>query len=100
MTVRALVLGGGGIFGIAWELGMLTGLANAGLDVVADADVLVGTSAGSTVAAQVTSGATLVELYELLLPPPAGELTAPFDAEKMQAVFLDAIRSGSTGQDR
>jgi NTE family protein len=100
MTVRALVLGGGGIFGIAWELGVLTGLAKAGLDVVADADVLVGTSAGSTVAAQVTSDATLAELYERQLAPPDGELTAPFDAEQMQAVFLDAIRSGSTGQER
>jgi NTE family protein len=100
MTVRALVLGGGGIFGIAWELGMLTGLAEAGLDVVAEADVIVGTSAGSTVAAQVTSGTSLAELYERQLVPPDGELAAPFDAEKMQGVFLDAIRSGSTGQER
>jgi len=28
----ALVLGGGGITGIAWELGILTGLAEAGVD--------------------------------------------------------------------
>lgn len=100
MTVRALVLGGGGIFGIAWELGMLTGLADAGLNVIADADVLVGTSAGSTVAAQVTSGTSLEELYERQLAPPEGELTAPFDSAKMQGVFVDAIRAGSTGQER
>lgn len=99
-TRRALVLGGGGIFGIAWELGVLTGLADAGLDVLADADVIVGTSAGSTVAAQVTGGVPLRELYERQLAPADGELTAAFDAEKMQNVFIDAIRSGSTGQER
>ena len=32
MTRTALVLGGGGITGIAWELGILQGLAEAGLD--------------------------------------------------------------------
>lgn len=100
MTVRALVLGGGGIFGIAWELGMLTGLADAGLDLVADADVIIGTSAGSTVAAQVTSGTPLRELYERQLAPPDGELTAPFDPEMIEGVFLDAIRSAATGQER
>jgi NTE family protein len=99
-TRRALVLGGGGIFGIAWELGLLTGLAEAGLDVIADADVIVGTSAGSTVAAQVTGGMPLREVYERQLAPAEGELTAPFDADKMQAVFIDAIRAGSSGQER
>jgi len=48
-----LVLGGGGITGIAWELGVLAGLAEAGVD-LHDADLVVGTSAGSVVAAQLT----------------------------------------------
>jgi NTE family protein len=100
MTKRALVLGGGGIFGIAWELGMLTGLAEAGLDVIEDADVIVGTSAGSSVAAQVTSGVALREMYERQLAPADNELTVAFDAEQMQVVFIDAIRSGSSGQER
>jgi predicted acylesterase/phospholipase RssA len=38
-----LVLGGGGITGIAWELGMLAGLAEHGID-LRDADLVVGTS--------------------------------------------------------
>ncbi|MGI8954132.1 MAG: hypothetical protein ACR2FL_06100 [Nocardioidaceae bacterium] len=42
------MLGGGGITGIAWELGLLTGLADAGPDLT-DADLVVGTSAGSVV---------------------------------------------------
>ncbi|MGW7545511.1 patatin-like phospholipase family protein [Streptomyces sp. NPDC054770] len=47
---RALVLGGGGLVGIAWQTGLLTGLREAGLD-LADADVILGTSAGSVVGA-------------------------------------------------
>ena len=59
MTARhALVLGGGGIAGIAWHTGMLHGMAGAGLDVT-DADFIVGTSAGATVTAQFASGVPL-----------------------------------------
>ncbi|MGK5557302.1 patatin-like phospholipase family protein [Actinomadura kijaniata] len=58
---RALVLGGGGVAGIAWQTGVLAGLAAAGVEVT-DADLVVGTSAGSTVAAQVTSGLPWEEL--------------------------------------
>jgi NTE family protein len=50
-----LVLGGGGVAGIAWETGVLAGAAEAGFD-PARADFVVGTSAGATVAAQVASG--------------------------------------------
>lgn len=53
-TTRALVLGGGGSTGNAWLIGVIAGLFEAGLD-VADADLIIGTSAGSTTAAQVTS---------------------------------------------
>lgn len=59
---RALVLGGGGIAGIAWETGVLAGLAESGLDVLA-ADRIIGTSAGSTVAAQFTSGLPPADLF-------------------------------------
>lgn len=67
---RGLVLGGGGITGIAWETGLLHGLAERGIDLTA-ADRVVGTSAGSIVGAQVTSDIPLVELYERQLLPPA-----------------------------
>ncbi len=67
---RGLVLGGGGITGIAWETGLLAGLADAGVDLTT-ADRVVGTSAGSIVGAQVTSHHTLRELYERQLLPPA-----------------------------
>lgn len=68
MTSRALVLGGGGITGIAWEIGMLHGLAQAGVDLTG-ADLVVGTSAGSVVGAQVTNGATTEQLYGRQLAP-------------------------------
>lgn len=54
MPGRALVLGGGGITGIAWELGVLAGMAEAGIDLTT-ADFVVGTSAGSVVATLVTA---------------------------------------------
>jgi NTE family protein len=60
---RALVLGGGGLSGIAWETGVLAGLAAGGVDVTA-ADHVLGTSAGATVAAQLGSGLSLTELFE------------------------------------
>jgi NTE family protein len=70
-----LVLGGGGVTGIAWELGMLAGLAEAGVDLLS-ADLIVGTSAGSVVGAQITSGMPIEELYERQLQAPSGELPA------------------------
>ena len=48
MDRRALVLGGGGVTGIAWEIGVIAGLADRGIDLAA-ADVIIGTSAGSVV---------------------------------------------------
>jgi NTE family protein len=72
---RALVLGGGGITGIAWELGLLAGLAEAGVDLTS-ADLVVGTSAGSVVGAQITSGAALEDLYGRQLEPPSREKPA------------------------
>jgi NTE family protein len=75
MTTRALVLGGGGITGVAWEIGLITGLAEAGVD-LAGADLIVGTSAGSAVAAQLTSGVPLADLYAAQLSPHSGEIPA------------------------
>ncbi len=65
---KALVLGGGGTTGIAWEMGILLGLHDAGCDVT-DAGLIVGTSAGSVVGAQITSGLNLADLYALQLRP-------------------------------
>ncbi|MHB8530203.1 MAG: patatin-like phospholipase family protein [Caulobacteraceae bacterium] len=66
MTKRALVLGGGGPVGIAWEAGLLAGLADGGVD-LASADLIVGTSAGSFVGAQLALGRTAGELAAAIL---------------------------------
>src|SRR5262249_61874483 len=75
MTRRALVLGAGGETGIAWEVGLLAGLAAHGVDLAA-ADLVVGTSAGAGVAARINSGVSLAALYEQQLAPADGEIVA------------------------
>ncbi|MEV0005231.1 patatin-like phospholipase family protein [Micromonospora sp. NPDC050980] len=72
---RALVLGGGGVTGVAWELGLLAGLAERGVG-VAGVDLVVGTSAGSVVGAQVCSGVPLARWYAAQLRPPGDEVPA------------------------
>ena len=94
VMTRALVLGGGGVAGIGWELGILQGLADADIDVT-DADLLVGTSAGSAVAAQLTSGFPLNQLYQRQLSADllTSEINTSFDPEElmreMGAAFAD-----------
>ena len=66
----ALVLGGGGAAGNAWEIGIIAGLAEAGLDMTVAADLVIGTSAGATTAAQVRSGIPPAELLASVLSPP------------------------------
>ena len=63
-----MVLGGGGSTGNAWLIGVIAGLFDAGLDVT-DADLTIGTSAGSTAAVQI-AGATPTELLEAILDAP------------------------------
>jgi NTE family protein len=75
MQEKALVLGGGGVTGVAWEIGLLAGLAERGVN-LADADLVVGTSAGSVVGAQLTSGTSVSELYRAQLTPPSAEVMA------------------------
>jgi NTE family protein len=92
MTKRALVLGGGGVAGISWETGVIVGMADAGLD-VRNADLFLGTSAGSTVAAQITSGLTLDELFLRQVNPAlqAAELPAQVDFQQMGADYMNAL---------
>ena len=66
----ALVLGGGGAAGNAWEIGIIAGLAEAGLDMTEAADLVIGTSSGATAAAQVRSGIPPAELLTSVLSPP------------------------------
>lgn len=58
----------GRVTGVGWEIGLLAGLAEAGVD-LSGADLVVGTSAGSVVGAQLANQVPLEEQY-------AAEVTA------------------------
>ena len=94
MTRTALVLGGGGITGIAWELGILKGLADSGID-LSTADLVIGTSAGSVVGAQVTSERSLDELYESQLKPLDDEIGASLSRTTLLRMLLPMVLPGS-----
>lgn len=98
MATRALVLGGGGVAGIAWELGLLSGWATEGVDVTS-ADLVVGTSAGSVVGAQLRLSGDVQGLYERQLVPPVGELKVEFDGVSAMAAFADAMKDNTGEQD-
>jgi NTE family protein len=75
---RALVLGGGGSTGNAWLIGIIAGLFDAGLDVTT-ADLTIGTSAGSTAAAQI-AGATPPELFAATAAVVPHQRTGPVES--------------------
>jgi len=76
----ALVLGGGGSTGNAWLIGVGAGLFDAGLDVTTP-DLTIGTSAGSTAAAQI-AGATPTELFAAILAAASQQRTGPVGSDR------------------
>ncbi|WP_201407031.1 patatin-like phospholipase family protein [Mycobacterium paraintracellulare] len=91
---RALVLAGGGIAGIAWETGVLRGIADespAAARLLIESDVLVGTSAGSAVAAQLGSGHTLDELFDRQVAESSAEIDSGVDVDTITELFLTAL---------
>lgn len=93
MAQRALVLSGGGVAGIAWELGMLLGIRDGSdgeVDPAGQAELVVGTSAGAAVAAQL-HGAPLEELYARQLSDQHGELAVDYDRDALMAVVAQAF---------
>lgn len=77
---RALVLGGGGSTGNAWLIGVIAGLFDAGLDVT-KADLTIGTSAGSTAAAQIAA-ATPTEVFAATVSAAPQQRTGPGGADR------------------
>lgn len=101
MVSRALVLGGGGVAGIAWEVGLLASLADAGVD-LGDADLVVGTSAGSVVGAMLTSGRVgLAQLYANQVDPAAASAEQPvvFDGEQLMTGIAQAVSAATGARD-
>lgn len=86
---RALVLGGGGSVGVAWEVGLLAGLMDGGID-VRDADLVIGTSAGAFVGVSIAHGTDPREMLRTLRAPEATPPSAerpPPDMEALAAIW-------------
>jgi NTE family protein len=91
---RALVLGGGGVAGIAWETGILRGIADESPKAAAalrDSDVLVGTSAGSAVVAQIGSGWSLEDLFARQVREESAEIDPGVGVDAITELFLAAL---------
>jgi NTE family protein len=98
MTTWALVLGGGGLAGIAWETGVLHALAEQGLD-PRGAGLVVGTSAGATVAGQLASGLPVEELFQRQADPArhSTELAPEISPEDMTALWASLTATAEAG---
>jgi NTE family protein len=96
VSERALVLGGGGAAGNAWLIGVIAGLVDAGLDVT-EADLIIGTSAGATAAAQISGATTPAELFAgvLAAAPPPGARPAGSDAGRAPRAAADQMERTS-----
>ena len=99
---RAVVLGGGGPVGVAWELGLAAGLAAGGIDLTA-ADLVVGTSAGSITGAMLTGGddpAQLVAEVEAIFSTGVGGSGVDQVSESALAEFMELTFAwGGVGDD-
>lgn len=107
---RALVLSGGGSVGIAWQTGLVAGLAQSGVS-LADADLIVGTSAGSAVGAQIALGMDMQERVERYSREPESRpsrqsprpAAAASTAERMQGlmrVMAENMTSDATPEEQ
>ena len=97
MAGAALVLGGGGITGAAWEIGMLAGLDAAGVD-LSKADAVIGTSAGAIVGAQILSGVPIDELYSKQFRVPVGEVATHIPISTLGRFLIWTLTPGDERQ--
>jgi NTE family protein len=99
MTSRALVLGGGGLAGIAWELAVLLTLKEQGVD-LADADLIVGTSAGSVLGAVLGNRVDLRALLDAQLADDGGhELSADIDMMEMGTQLMGLLAGAASPEE-
>lgn len=85
--------------GIAWETGILRGIADESpgtAEALLESDVLVGTSAGSTVGAQLGSGLGLEALFDRQTTASSAELSPTADFDEISDLFLSAMSTPGT----
>lgn len=88
------MLAGGGLAGIAWETGILAGIADESsvtARALLESDVIVGTSAGAAVAAQLGSGLGLDELFDRQTAASSTEIKPDVGVEEITEMFLSAM---------
>ena len=97
---RALVLGGGGPVGIAWESGLIAGLAQGGVD-LGQADYTIGTSAGAFVGVRLAMGEPAAKLADPIFADAARPLRnvtrsarRPPDLTKLMRLMAHAQEAG------
>lgn len=92
-----MVLAGGGYAASAWEIGLATGMADAGLD-LRDADLLIGTSSGARVALSLASRLPLDEVFQARVSPRAQPAEPPpaVDWAQLRAGVARAQEAGGT----
>jgi len=95
---RALVLGGGGPLGVAWESGVITGFAQGGVD-LGQADYIQGTSAGAIVGARLASGVSAAALADAVLDRASAQIRPPVggspDALRRMVQMLREAQGGT-----
>jgi len=96
---RALVLGSGGHTGIAWEIGIIQGLLESGVD-VRDADLLIGSSAGSVVASHLALDRDIEEAIEQLDAPEVAATAATMGPRVLVRYAAAGLRPGSPARSR
>jgi len=103
MGTGSLVFAGGGVAGIAWELGVVQGLLDADPALVdrllAPSTRFIGTSAGSAVAAQLAGTTGLAASFAAQLEEETAELGADVDVQELQARFLSAVQGATSPTD-
>ncbi|MFC1415468.1 patatin-like phospholipase family protein [Streptacidiphilus cavernicola] len=83
---RALVLGAGGLVGMAWMAGLACGLRRGGVD-LGGADLTVGTSAGAITAALLATGQDPDRLAAPVRPAGSGGTPPQVDGRRLGEVF-------------
>ncbi|KRC47280.1 hypothetical protein ASE16_18355 [Leifsonia sp. Root227] len=96
MTNGSLVFAGGGVAGIAWEVGVIAGIADADPQLaehlLAPEVTFIGTSAGSAVAAQLASGVDLDTLYAAQVSDDTAEFDPRVDLAALMERFMAAAQ--------
>ena len=88
------MLGGGGVAGIAWETGLLAGIADespAAAQALLTSDVLLGTSAGSAVVAQISSGLSIDDLFARQVAEESAEIDPGVAIDAIADLLLAAL---------